>query len=611
MIVDRSQAEMFSALGRTRSAFHGIAKWPTLDEMFSTYSRHYLERYGKAQWEAAGGEYTAKGKPTCRPTSFLAVEAVRQVVGEQSGVLWPDDDGVVWAVRFVPAANGNSNGLFGFSISWHNSALPLDPQVRDQYEEAVKKAIAAPVGTKLKAARRKLDLMARQLRLYQRAEQILWAIHLAVMNQGSSTVLLPDVQLGQIIWGGDRASWPSDWRGQIMSVLKSLMSLRAEVLKLSPCEWRPRVGATSVAVAYAELLALTRPQQDICRECCPMWGRPERHNHVLIQVGLGFLGVLENFMTGSPDWGRTYDFTSTPKDEQGKLIREARRAGQIIPINAPTAILGNAKWSPLKGAPGRIVQALVREVTRIPRGHRSEPSGRPEVLVGNQTPGVKPNTRVTCPLLVADGRYVTFGGNGHRAGMGYTIIGKQGNGWLSKCGFSVPDDASALRKTTKDFLANLAKLTEILGLIVVGLQPTAGGIQWLSIGDLCRMARSGACWRALTAVHLRVYSPEDYLARIRNCMEQAGRFTVIPGGDEDNVPVAAVAAGQGSDLAGSLARLNITQTEIAERLRIKQPSVSDFVNGRRPWPDWVRQGVQELIAERLAAAAGVADEDVS
>jgi hypothetical protein len=271
--------------------------------------------------------------------------------------------------------------------------------------------------------------------------------------------------------------------------------------------------------------------------------------------------------------------------------------------------MGNANWSPLKGAPSRIMQALVREVTRVPRGHRSARPDKADVLIGNQVSGEKPNTPVKCPLLAPNGRYVTFGGNGNRAGMGYTIVGKQGKGWLNKCGFPVSDDFPALRKATKDFFANLNKVVQILGLTIVGLQPTAGGVQWLTIGDLCQMVKSRACWRALTTLHLRVYGPEDYLDRIRVCMEQAGDFTIIPGGNADNEPIAAT--GQGSDLAGLLARLKITQVEIAKRLGITQPSVSDFVNGVRPWPERVRQGVEEIITERSGGAAAVADEDMS
>ena len=67
----------------------------------------------------------------------MAVEAVRQLVGDGDGPLWEDQDGVVWAVRLVPASNGGWNSFFGFSISWSGSALQFAPERRDQDEGAV------------------------------------------------------------------------------------------------------------------------------------------------------------------------------------------------------------------------------------------------------------------------------------------------------------------------------------------------------------------------------------------------------------------------------------------------------------------------------------------
>ena len=382
------------------------------------------------------------------------------------------------------------------------------------------------------------------------------------------------------------------------------MRLRSEVLRLSPTQWRPQVGAASVAVAHVERLYVSHPESDICHDYCPMWNSRERHSHFVIQVGLGFLGVLENFVTGTIEEGRTYNFSQTPKDDQGETILAARKAGHIITVNAPVAMLGQANWSPLRGTPAQIMQALVREVTRTRGGRGSESSGRPRVVIGNRVPGIRPQSLVQCPYLGFNGHYVVFGGNGRRAGMGYTIVGKKGKGWLSRCGFQTLDDIPSLRKATMKFLAGLSTLAHLLDLKVVGLLPTADNFQWRSLDELLGMAGSKACWPKLAAVHLRIFGPENYADRIRACLAEAGGFALLPNGAGDgktNTP-----ASSDSDLVVSLARWKITQTEIAKRLGITQPSVSDFMHGRRRWPERVRQEVGKMILER-AAETGLGD----
>ena len=246
VMVDRAERYVRRPGPGRRSPFRGIGAWPMLEDVIKACSQEFLERHGKPAWETAGGIYGDDGKPTCRQTSSMAVEAVRRVADGAGGMLWQDQDGTLWAVRLArrngPSYNGQPEPLFGFSISWQGSALLLDPHVRDQYEQAAKKAVSASVQTRLKTARQGLGAVGQRLRLYERAEQLLWAVHLAVTSQRSSTVLLPDVLLGQVIWGGDRAGWPKDWRGEILAGLKALTSLRSEILRLSPSEWRPRVG---------------------------------------------------------------------------------------------------------------------------------------------------------------------------------------------------------------------------------------------------------------------------------------------------------------------------------------------------------------------------------
>jgi len=43
-----------------------------------------------------------------------------------------------------------------------------------------------------------------------------WAIHQAVILQKASTVILADVVLAQVLWGGEKGRWPRNWRQRLV-----------------------------------------------------------------------------------------------------------------------------------------------------------------------------------------------------------------------------------------------------------------------------------------------------------------------------------------------------------------------------------------------------------
>src|SRR5262249_6750098 len=146
--------------------------------------------------------------------------------------------------------------------------------------------------------RAQLQRAAQGLRLYERAACGLWALHAAVLAQRSSLVLLPDVTLRQVVWGG-RRGLPPHWRAQLGAVLRSLLSLRWASSRFNTHGWQPRFGAQAVAVSYVEDLRVSRPDEDRCRPCCGLHGRGVPHGHFLVGVGHGFLGALELFANGT------------------------------------------------------------------------------------------------------------------------------------------------------------------------------------------------------------------------------------------------------------------------------------------------------------------------
>ncbi len=360
VMIDKAQSQLFSALGRTRSPFHGVAAWPVLDDLLARRSREVLEVKGAAQWAAAGGVRGPDGKLTCAPTSTLAAQVVREVAADPGGLLWADTKGTVWAVRLVPAADRDPASFFGFALSWGGNGALLDPEVGAKNRESRRK-------NWMEEARSRLGLQARWMRLAARAAQLLTAIHLAVTAQRRSVVLLPDVLLGQVVYGGDRDHWPRDWRHDIMQTLVSLTDLRAEVLRLSAAGWRLQFGAHSVAIAHVEQLWVTRLEEDFCRPCRPMWNSADRHGHLLAQTGYGFLGVLEKFATGSESTCRTFDFQKTPPNEVGEEVGAARKAGATAvtavprgPVR-PVQVVGAVRSARGRPHPRRVSRKAFRE----------------------------------------------------------------------------------------------------------------------------------------------------------------------------------------------------------------------------------------------------------
>ena len=597
-MADRTQIDIYTALGQLRSPFQGLSSWPWLDEALAAESKRPAEFSGREKRERATGDtLNRQGRPYCTMSSPLATEVVERLATDPGGLLWMDEMGCAWAVKLGKASPLDQSQRFGFAITWGGNAILLDHGARDDCGQRLGCRIEASSGDERQAGRHNLARLAQRLRLFNRAEQLLWAIHLSVLRQRRSTVLLPDVLLGQIIWGGNRNNWPRDWRGDIMQTLISLTYLRTEVLRLGGVGWKPRLGAHSVGVTHVELLALTRPQDDFCRPCCPMYDSPSRHGHFLVQIGRGFLGVLEKFMVYDDSNGtRTYDFSKRPEGESGKDLMARQRKGETPSVNIVVKLLGPSRWSGLSPEHRRIVQALTEEITRAQESRRPD---KAFVLQSNLVPGVTPGSEVSCTLLKTEGNYVAFNGNGRRRGAGYRIIGEAGKGWLAKCGYTLPDggDSDGMAKVVRRFLAALDDVSKIMGLVVAAIHPKT--TEWCDMERMKEIARRRRGWEQLDPLHLRVYGPEDYLERGRDYFDRKGGFTEgEPEGEtavkpRGNRGIAAM----GMTLADRMRRAGIRHEDMAEHLRRSRSFVSRILNGRKPWPPGMKERAEAYVQE--------------
>src|SRR5262249_1392814 len=353
----------------------------------------------------------------------------------------------------------------------------------------------------------------------------------------------------------------------------SLSQLHLAMFHVCGTAWRPQFTMRSVAVASYEHLERNRKRKGYCRPSCPLWNQPEPHNHFLIQIGYGFLGLLEKFAIRDDQGSRQFDFEQKkPPGEEGEALIAARKRGEIVPVHLPTKVFGPSDWSQLTRGHRGIIQGLVREVTRVRKKGETKRLDRAEVRTGNRVPDIRGRHQVACPLLRTDGRYVSFNGNGLRRGLGYLIVGKK-RGWLTRCGYLGVVDASGkwagpkgIGRLTRQFLAELDEVAQLLGLTVVGLERTAGA--WPTLAQVLEVAEMSNGLKSLNQIHLRIYGPEDYLERCRSVLAERGGFSAIPGSDISPIlpDTDVLLADPGVDLRVRLQQAGLSQDDLARHL---------------------------------------------
>lgn len=584
-MLDRDQDAKFKALCGQRGPFRDVSQFPWLDEALARHSAGVLEREGKAFWRDAGGEFRSDGQPYCKLTSLLATSAVQLLAGNPGGLLWRDRDGVAWAVRLARVPQWSKDKLYGFCINWADSVAAVSGD-----EDPGPEGLPFLTSRERRRSLAGLQQIGGGIRLSPRAEQILWAIHTAVLQQRRSLVTLPDVYLGQIVWGGQRDKWPRNWRRDLVQTLRSLMSLRSEIIVLGKHGWNPRFGAGAVAVAGVVDLAEMCPDLDRCDADCPIGAAGGvAHSHFRVQIGCGFLGVLEQFMTEDDgEGGRTYDFfggKSAAKETE--ILQRARQQGRIVTASTLSKIFGAAAWSELPKSQRNILDALLHEVTRQTGSKRTD---KARVLGGNHVVNAKADGVIECPYLQPDQSYVTFGGNGKRAGCGYRIVGQNGRGWLHKCGWEIPADDNGAGRVARAFLANLQRLADTLGLSVVGL---GKGGTWFNLKMLLAMAGSKTGMQRLLMVNLRIYAPVDYLVRLRNYFAEKGHFSQIA--DAKAADTSAQTSLRSFTLADRVRHAGIRHDGLAGQLGISRSHATNLLNGRKTWSKKLRRRCERLL----------------
>lgn len=540
MMVDAEREQLFSSIGAMRGPFKQWSSWPSLSDAKPPSS------YGRDDRDSEHDH-----------------NAVRRIDGR----LWESSaGGETLALQFIARS----------SKAEFYTAVGVD--VRDLDRELHGTAD-----------------QPRQFRFSERGEQCLWALHQQILRQRSSQVQLPDIWLGRCVWGTAPDRWPANWRRELFDHLWSLEKLKiVQIFGSDTRGWQ--VGEASPLVAAVKDGQLIRNDDD-CSEHCPLAYERGRHHHYIVHAGVGFLGILEHYKVadGPP---RRYDF-SVPTSDMRPELQAARSSGRIVPVSPLLKICGPLRKGPYSRSQRRLLNGLLREVTRAKNSRRSD---KARIQNGDRVVGVQSGTELVCPLLSKARSWISFGGNGKRPGMGYRIVGQNDRGWLFKCGYATPASDAALSAEVRRFLHDLHAVCRTLDLVAVGLTPPNG--RWLSLPTMTTLARGNEGWRNLDAVHVRVYGPVDYDDRLGDMLR--------PPMSNDDRPrrgmVSRTAASQQHEseqlsTEQLLTLSGISNQELARRLHVSEAFVSQIRRGRKAWPAARELSVRKLAMARIASTA--------
>lgn len=440
------------------------------------------------------------------------------------------------------------------------------------------------------------------------------AIHLAVIYQGRSRVVVADKQLAQAIWGAE--DWPANWRQIILHKLQPLC--RPEASQLVKVEDLGRTQAV-----------------DACPKQCAMHGTGIRHGHLAItiktesNVAEGFLGCLDVYGFDDNSNERAYMWKRNPKPCQSEenledderearqaevetlaVIKKLKSAGTIWSVYLPTLLFGSCPKLGMTNRQRRLHRAITRELTRCLKSKKSNRPDRAEIVVGSQMAADADSfAKAPCPFLEPDARYVGFNGNAsyrrqHLRGNGYRLTT-----WINHAAYyeEAADDEDTDPRlvqtsfnpwdTAKEFLRDLEALSDFFGLVVAAWHPQRQ--EWRDLHSMRSMIRSAEGRKWLDRCVVRIYTTDDYLVRWRREFAKRMGFSAIPDVKREE-PAATTQAGSPAQLNAFLKKHGMTGKQFAKELNVSPGLVSQRLSGKRSWNEAWQRRVDNWIGRQSA-----------
>lgn len=473
-----------------------------------------------------------------------------------------DDDGVVWAVKRV--------NQFGIGYTWLGPGWVFDPYAQQRcHEELACKRREMAVATRSQHWSLLNEVRA-QFSIGKHAERLLWFIHQSIWSRRRSVLRFPDYMLADVLWGPN-ANRPSHWRDVLLRVLRGLSWLHL-------ADW-PEAEPSAMGEETALILHagdLRGHPDDLCGEDCPGHLGP-RHHHYMINVGRGFLGVLEQFADADDGIGeRTYTFIRGGPRTRGSCLWRTGKTGQLVPVFLPAKLGDPSVCNSFSSTQHRLLQAIVRESTRARRPQRTD-LAEPEVIQGNLVPDFHGKKCFACGFLDKDVGHVSFSGNGKRKGLGYLLTSP--GGWLAKAGYALAD--------VHGFLRDLSKLADRLQLKVVGINRKK---ECLGLPAMCGLVETERGRKILADVHLRIYTAADFLERWTTYFCRHPPQSSLGQASRVEDPVARLLA--------DLKSRGLSRRALAKGLGVDHSFLNKVVGGRKGWPDGLLKRAVAWVARQ-------------
>lgn len=433
-----------------------------------------------------------------------------------------------------------------------------------------------------------------------------WLLLLLAWERRRYPVRVPDELIAACTWGARKR--PTNWR----AVLRESWGLTCEASRrrshnaegirnqLSEAEDQLRKcsGSLRWQAKWQRLIAeleeigvdddiLARASAASCDESCVYHDLHVPHEHYLWNDTGRSLGALSQFMEKNGEDEYLFDFEK--RGSENKPLTTVLRK-QLYSAYLPIQLFGHSPKVNIPRRQQRLMQGIMRELSRVPgKGRRPGTTAWIENGLIMPPSGSRP---IQCELLVQEHRYANFGGNfkGHR---GYQIIGRTRKGWLYRAGYPVEGASEdQLWRWVRYCLDDLDDLAQRFDLIVSAISKSQ--CRCYNLAEMREMLRSDRGKRLLKSCRLRIFAPEDYLARWRQWFASQLGYDEIPGGSGCPLPVIRPARELVDPIEfRSWMRANkITQKRLAQELSCSESRLSQLLSGTRHWN---RSFQQELL----------------
>lgn len=411
-------------------------------------------------------------------------------------------------------------------------------------------------------------------------ERLFWVIYEAIINARESNVTIPLLYLRSLIWDGDP---PKHWRTSLRVLGRSLSKIQIwdQAKRVAEAHiflnvWVDRVG---------------KPLR--CRRSC-RWRDQEEHEHLHVSAGPAALGILEELFENNGDGTRSFPVEADEDRETinhrwNEQLSVIGKTGRLTQIYLPAVLGKTAQVRKLKSSGHRLLQVIIREATRPSQSLRRQShwSGLPLAEIrGRKVPDHRamvkgvPKEMLDCPFLDAKKLYVGFNGNGYRPGQGYRLAT-----WQEKARYSL----------LRDFLAELRRVAELLGLIVVAFNPKR--CEWKGAVEIEAIAKSYP--NVAADYYLRVYALTDFRLQWDRFFGWDSKTFAVP---PDEIR---------ANIEGLMARHGLNKSQTAKLLNLDRSHFSKLLSGKRKLKPELQTRLQEVLSADKAAETQTSVSNVS